>query len=321
MATVQRSRNASVCAQGIQITWDFTESAGAPGAVGNFGVSINNIVRILDREAGHYRPGHIECATATRHPLPDHSVDAFITDPPYYDAVPYADLSDFFYVWIRAQLPAIDPAFTDTLTPKADECIVDDAKKKDRLFFESSMQCAMSEGVRITRESAIGVVVFAHKSTEGWEAQLQAMIDAGWIITASWPIDTEWETRLRAMNSAALASSVHLVCRPRNNSVAIGDWRDVLGELPTRTREWMSRLSQEGVVGADAIFACLGPALEIFSRYSRVEKASGEQVKLNEYLTYVWGAVAQEALGQIFKDADAAGFEEDGASRRCGSGR
>ena len=90
-----------------------------------------------------------------------------------------------------------------------------------------------------------------------------------------------------------------------------GDWRDVLSELPTRIHEWMPRLAAEKVVGADAIFACLGPALEIFSRYSRVEKASGEQVKLKEYLEYVWAAVAKEALNMIFEGADATGFEED----------
>ena len=91
----------------------------------------------------------------------------------------------------------------------------------------------------------------------------------------------------------------------------IGDWRDVLQELPRRIHEWMPRLAEEGVVGADAIFACLGPALEIFSRYSRVEKASGETVTLKEYLEQVWAAVAKEALTMVFKDADATGFEED----------
>jgi hypothetical protein len=119
------------------------------------------------------------------------------------------------------------------------------------------------------------------------------------------------------MDSAALASSVHLVCRPRENpdgSVRtddVGDWRDVLTELPGRIHEWMPRLAEEGVVGADAIFACLGPALEIFSRHSRVEKASGEVVTLKEYLEQVWAAVAKEALTMIFSGADASGFEED----------
>jgi putative DNA methylase len=91
----------------------------------------------------------------------------------------------------------------------------------------------------------------------------------------------------------------------------IGDWRNVLQELPKRIHEWMPRLAQEGIVGADAIFACLGPALEIFSRYSRVEKANGDIIPLKEYLEYVWAAVAKEALTMIFEGADATGFEED----------
>ena len=110
--------------------------------------------------------------------------------------------------------------------------------------------------------------------------------------------------------SAALASSVHIVCRPRTSN-EIGDWRDVLQELPQRIHEWMPRLASEGVVGADAIFACLGPALEIFSRYSSVEKASGEIVTLKEYLEYVWAAVSKEALSMIFSNADTTSFEED----------
>src|SRR5262249_28261892 len=105
-----------------------------------------------------------------------------------------------------------------------------------------------------------------------------------------------------------------LICRPREatgNSAPIGDWRDVLHELPTRIHAWMPRLASEGVVGADAIFACLGPALELFSRYSRVEKASGEAVELREYLEQVWAAISKEALAMVFHGADASGFEED----------
>lgn len=146
---------------------------------------------------------------------------------------------------------------------------------------------------------------------------LGALIKSGWVITASWPIDTERGGRLRARNSAALASSVHLVCRPRTHidssqrNGEVGDWRDVLNELPRRIHEWMPRLAEEGVVGADAIFACLGPALEVFSRYSHVEKASGEAVALREYLEHVWAAVAKEALVMVFQGADATGFEAD----------
>src|SRR4051812_31635503 len=117
-------------------------------------------------------------------------------------------------------------------------------------------------------------------------------------------------TRLLAKRQSTLSSSVHLVCRPRVES-SIGDWRDVLAELPKRIHEWMPRLASEGVVGADAIFACLGPALEIFSRYSRVEKANGEAVPLKEFLEQVWAAVSKEALSMIFAGADASGFDPD----------
>ena len=199
---------------------------------------------------------------------------------------------------------------------------------KNGQWFENNMAQAMVEGRRVLAPDGVGLVVFAHKTTGGWEAQLQAMIDAGWIVTGSWPIDTEMGSRLRAMKSAALASSIHLVCRPRENPdgslrTAVGEWRDVLDELPSRIHEWMPRLAQEGVVGADAIFACLGPALEIYSRYSRVERADGVPVPLGDvigesgnvvergYLSYVWEAVSQEALSMIFEGADTAGFEAD----------
>ena len=173
------------------------------------------------------------------------------------------------------------------------------------------MTLALAEGRRVLTDAGVGVVVFAHKSTSGWGAMLQAMLDAGWVITASWPIDTEREGRLRAIDSAALASSVHLVCRAREESAAsdVGDWRDVLLELPKRIHEWMPRLQAEGVVDADAIFACLGPALEIFSRYPRVEKPNGDQVTLKEYLEYVWAAVSKGAISMIFEGADTTGFD------------
>ena len=170
-----------------------------------------------------------------------------VTDPPYYDAVPYSDLSDFFYVWFKRSLPGRSE-FASQLTPKKEECIVDEVKGKDRAYFEATMKQAMAEGRRVLSPDGIGIVVFAHKSTAGWEAQLQAMIDSGWIITGSWPIDTEMGTRLRAHESAALASSVHLVCRPRENpdgsvrTDEIGDWRDVLAALPRRIHDWMPRL-------------------------------------------------------------------------------
>ncbi len=259
-------------------------------------------------------------ASADQSPLPDDSVSAIVTDPPYYDSVPYGELADFFYVWLKRGLGTLYPTlFSTTLVPKERECIVnladqrpENGPRKDQTFFEKTMCQSLVEARRVVEPYGVCVIVFAHKSTAGWEAQLQAVIDAGWVVTGSWPIDTERSTRLRAMRSAALGSSVHIVCRPRSESSAdSGAWRSVLAELPIRIHEWMPRLAEEGVVGADAIFACLGPALEIFSRYPRVEKASGEAVTLKDYLEEVWAAVAREALSIMFEGADASGLEED----------
>lgn len=297
--------------QAISMMWDFAEPNIFADAAGNYYVTLTTMLKVIRAFSIIATSGQTEQFSANYHSLPNESAQGFITDPPYYDAIPYSDLSDFFYVWLKRTLPkTIGIPFEDELTPKEEECIVNPIRGKDKAYFEQQMGKAMAEGCRIVSPGGIGVIVFAHKSTSAWEAQLQAMVDAGWAITGSWPIGTEMGTRISAMGTAALASSIHLVCRPRNTN-DIGDWRDVLQELPQRIHEWMPRLASEGVVGADAIFACLGPALEIFSRYSSVEKASGELVTLKEYLEYVWAAVSKEALSMIFSNADTTSFEED----------
>jgi len=303
--------------QAIPIVWDFMETNPFNDVGANWITSVDVFEETINRELVVKNSGQIEKNSALLNPMPDDTAQLFFTDPPYYDAVPYADLSDFFYVWLKRTQGLSHPKLLGTnLTQKDDECIVDEIKNKDKKYFESAMAKAMSEGRRVLSPDGICVIVFAHKSTSGWEAILQAMIDAGWIFTGSWPIDTERPGRLRAQDSAALASSIHLVCRPREHPSGevrtddVGDWREVLSELPQRIHAWLPRLAQEGVVGADAIFSCLGPALEIYSRYSRVEKVSGEQVTLSEYLQEVWAAVSREALGTIFS-GDTSSFEED----------
>lgn len=310
--------------QALPARWEFAEMVPLSDEGSGWVTTLEYIAKVVRHWPGAPGQGTAQAGSATKQSLPDDVADAVITDPPYYDAVPYAKLSDFFYIWLRRILVEEHPdLFVGRTAPKEEECVVDLGRKtqsgsyKDAASFTNTMRQALEESRRIAHPASIGVVVFAHKSTAGWEAQLQAILDAGWQVSASWPIDTESGNRLRAQNSAALASSIHICCRPRENpdgSVReneIGDWRAVQRELPRRVHEWMPRLAAEGVVGADAIFACLGPALEIFSRYSRVEKTSGVQVTLKEYLLKVWEAVAKEALNMIFAGADATGFEED----------
>jgi len=308
--------------QAIPFVSDFVETVFCGSGSGNWDGLLDWTIKALEEAAIQPIEGQVIQTTATNHPLPTDSVAALITDPPYYDSVPYAYLSDFFYVWLRRALLNTHPdLFQSAQVPKDKEIVVDRPHElsnstKDIAFYERELTKAFAEGRRITQPGGIGTIVFASKTTASWEAILQAVIEAGWIITGSWPIDTEMETRVAAQGQARLGSSIHLVCRPREDADGhltenVGDWRDVLQALPRRIYEWLPRLAAEGVVGADAIFACLGPALEIFSRYSRVEKASGEVVPLREYLEAVWAAVSREALSVLFADADASGLEPD----------
>ncbi|MBC7221131.1 DUF1156 domain-containing protein, partial [Candidatus Bipolaricaulota bacterium] len=296
--------------QALPIVWDFLEMVPIvqeeefPQLV----ESMTSVVELLG--STQPRPGQAQPADATAHPLPDETAHVWFTDPPYYDAVPYADLSDFFFVWLKRALPGhpllrdpFDPA--NPLTPKTREAVqnerseTEDGRPKDRAFYEETMARAFAEGRRILREDGIASVVFAHKTTEGWEALLSGMIRGGWTITGSWPIATERPGRLRSQESAALATSVHLVCRPRPEDAPVGDWAEVLRELPQRVGDWMERLQGEGVRGADLVFACIGPALEIFSRYRKVETAEGREVTLAEYLEKVWEVVGRIALENV----------------------
>lgn len=314
--------------QALAMVWDFTECNFLADSSGNWDGALNWVASVLDENVDLVADGHVENGNAAVHPLPDNSANTLVTDPPYYDAVPYAYLSDFFYVWLRRSLQGIhSDLLRDEQVPKDAEIVVDRPHElshsiKDIVFYERELTKAFGEGCRILRQDGICVIVFASKTTASWEAILQAVVDAGWTITGSWPVDTEREARMAAQGQARLASSVHLVCRPRS-SEQIGDWRDVLTELPKRIHEWMPRLASEGIVGADAIFACLGPALEIFSRYSGVETANGQSIPLGDvkgangqivqrgYLSYVWEAVAKEALSMIFAGADTSGFDPD----------
>ncbi len=310
--------------QAVPFVWDFAEGIPMGDSSGSWSICVG---RTVDTIASTFFPtistGHVVRCSATSHWLPDDSAQVFFTDPPYYDAVPYAYLSDFFYVWLRRCLADGDPELAKlAVVPKDEEIVVDRPHElsnsdHDIAYYERELCRAFAEARRVLAPDGVGSIVFASKTTASWEAILGAVINAGWVITASWPIDTEMDTRVSAQGQARLASSVHLVVRPREKSNGqlraedIGDWRDILEELPRCIHEWLPRLAREGVVGADAIFACLGPALEIFSRYSRVEKASGEQVTLNEYLEHVWGAISREALSSIAADADLAGLEAD----------
>jgi adenine-specific DNA methylase len=320
--------------QALPMLWDFAESVLISDSTGSWADGVDVVAGCIGETGWARVRGQAVQADACTSPLVDDAAGLWFTDPPYYDAVPYADLSDFFFVWLKRALPR-HPVLADpfdaenALTPKDREAVQDETRSlngqpKDRRFFESTMARAFVEGRRVLGDEGVGCVVFAHKTTQGWEALLSGMIQGGWVITASWPIVTEMGTRLRARDSAALSASVHLVCRPRDRDAPVGDWGDVLAALPRRVTEWMDRLGDEGIRGADLVFACIGPALELFSRYPRVELPDGQVVGLGEdleahgeparrgYLSYVWEAVGRAALARVLA-ADSTGGGNGGA--------
>ena len=244
--------------------------------------------------------GTVHQGSATSISLPSDSAAALVTDPPYFAAIPYADLSDFFYVWLRRGIGKSFPElFVDSLTQKEDELIVTNAEKRrmeNRRTTNISWRdgSALSSARDVVKADGVGLIVYAEGTTAGWEAMLGAIIDSHWTVTSSWPIDTEMENRTQAHGAASLQSSIHIVCRPRvtdgvDKANEIGDWRDVLQELPKRIHEWMPRLADEGVVGADAIFACLARHW----RYSPATPAWRRQTAKPSLCASIWSTSGQ----------------------------
>jgi putative DNA methylase len=323
--------------QALPIVWDYFEGNPLSEATGGYDGALEWVAEVIEAWPGS-PSGQSQIADAMEYPLPDDAGTVWFTDPPYYDAVPYADLSDFFFVWLKRTLPnhplVRDPFnSTNLLTPKTAEIVQNEAVRlngqvKDRAFFEDGMARAFREGRRVLQDDGIAAVVFAHKTTEGWEALLSGLVRAGWVVTASWPITTEMGARLRARESAALSASIHLVLRPRPENADVGYWDEIMRELPRRIQEWMDRLSAEGIRGADLVFSCIGPAMELFSKYSRVETVAGdEEVGLagnpaaqseearNGFLWYIWQVAGRTALQRVLGSpgGDPAGVLEEDA--------
>jgi putative DNA methylase len=243
--------------------------------------------------------------TATALPWSENFFDAVLTDPPYYDNVPYSDLSDFFYVWLKRVVGDLYPdLFATPLTPKSKEMVADASKaggmENAMRRFEEMLTQAFREIHRVLKPDGIAVIVFAHKTTEAWETVINALLEAGLYMTASWPIHTEMQARLRAQESAALASSIYMVCRKRTTS-EVGDYPTVRKEIEARVRAKLAQFWAEGIRGADFFMSAIGPAVEAFGKYARVEKLSGEPVTVAELLEYVRKVVSEFALERILK--------------------
>jgi adenine-specific DNA methylase len=309
-----RSIERSFDRQTIQMVWDY-------GEVNPFGASRGdwyNILRWVLKVIEHcFRTNSssaiVTQSSATSLPYPSNYFDAIITDPPYYDNVPYSYLSDFFYVWLKRTIGDLYPdLFITPLAPKSEEIVAYSHGKggfeEGKRFFEEMITKAFQEIYRVLKPEGIACIVFAYKTTEAWETIITSLLKSGLVLTASWPIHTEMKERLRAQESAALASSIYMVCRKRSKEEIVY-FNDIKDKIEQRVKEKLEQFWEQGVSGADFFVSAIGPAVEVFGQYSRVEKLSGEEVSVKELLEYVRKVVSEFALERVLKRADLGGVD------------
>lgn len=304
--------------QALPMTWDYSEVNPFSGSTGSLRAQLRYLLKSLRNffTNNDIKPS-VQQFSATGIPYDDKTFDAIFTDPPYYNSVPYADLSDFFYVWLKRTLNKFFPQlFATPLTPKTEEAVEMsgwDSKRyshKDDTFFEKQLGKSFQEMYRVLKSGGISIIVYAHKTTEGWETMLNALINAGFIVTASWPIHTEMKSRLRAKASAALASSIYMVCR-KSERKSLGFWKDLKPKIKTKVEKKLKQFWNEGIVGGDLFISAIGPGMEVFSKYKEVEKYSGKQVTTNELLTYIRSITTDFVVNRLLKDASPSQIDKE----------
>jgi putative DNA methylase len=259
--------------------------------------------------------------SATTLPYAENFFDAILTDPPYYDNVPYAVLSDFFYVWLKRSIGELYPdLFSTPLTPKSDEAIADlpllRGMSKDEAarvikgiktgqHFENMLLQSFKEMRRVLKPNGICVIVYAHKSTAGWETLINSLLDSGLVVTGAWPIHTEMRARLRSQESAALASSIYMIARNFGRE-DIGFYRDVRDRLKKHLEIKLDQLWREAISGADFFIAAIGSSVEVFGKYERIIDDEGHTIRANVLLEDVRRVVTNYAVRQVLHNGFAA---------------
>jgi putative DNA methylase len=288
--------------QALPMVWDYAESN--PFIIWNS--AVERIIKYLIRESNIKSiPTTVIRGSSTSLPFNEKYFDAIIIDPPYYDAVPYSDLSDFFYVWLKKNIGHLHKDVFDTpLTPKNSEIIQEPIRHKSKadakIWYEQKMTETYCEINRTLKDNGISLTVFAHKSTEAWETLINGLLKANLIVTASWPLETERPGRLRAQGSAALASSIFIVCRKRKSEEE-GYFNEIKDELKNKVKTKLDQFWEQGISGADFFISAIGPAVEVFGKYKRVMKLTGEEVSVAELLDLVREIVTEYSLHRILK--------------------
>ena len=302
----------------LPMVWDYCEVNPLSQTSGGFAGMTDWVARYIDHALDALdaapRPS-VRQESAIELNLGD--VDVICTDPPYYDAIPYSDLMDFFHIWLRRVLhglsPETDAAFAAPLGPKwnhesDDGELIDDAarfegdRQASKRNYEDGMVRAFSRFHDALCDDGRLVIVFANKSPDAWETLVSALIRAGFVVDGSWPIQTEMQTRQRSLSSAALSSSIWLVCRKRTRTAHPGWDNAVLSDMQTNITTQLRDFWDAGIRGPDFVWAATGPALEAFSKHPVVKRtdAPGRQLTVAEFLRHVRRMVVAFVVNRLF---------------------
>ena len=305
----------------LPITWDYTELNPLSDSSGNFLGALDWVFKVcqhLQESVNSARSGEVICASAVT--CSTDGVDLILTDPPYYDAIPYSDLMDFFHVWLRRLIPGlsteVETVFSGVLGPKWDHDaangeLIDDASRfdGDRERSKQNYEDGMARSFRCChaalRPDGRLVVVFANKQPDAWETLVAALIRAGFVVDGSWPIQTEMSNRTRSLGSAALASSVWIVCKKR--PAARPGWDNVvLNEMRDNITQKLRDFWDAGIRGPDFVWAATGPALEAFSKHPVVKKANDpdQLMTVSAFLREVRRMVVDFVVGRVLTRKD-----------------
>ena len=320
--------------QAIPMVWDYVESNPFSSSSGNW---IDTAIGWIPRVIEALPKSPIDGVTTMRDATLDANVDSnnqliFSTDPPYFDNISYADISDFFYVWLRRTLGDIFPELFQTLlTPKFGELVAAYQRHKTKqdaaTFFLDGMTQALSKLCTQSHRAIPVTVYYAFKQTEskaddgvvstGWEKFLDAVIRAGLEVRGTWPIRTERSTRPVALGSNALASSIVLVCRPRSKDASSTTLRSFITALKSDIPRALKEMQRSGIAPVDLAQAAIGPGMASYTRYTRVLNAAGQPILVRDALALI-NQTLDEVLTEHASDLDAnsqwalAWFEQHG---------
>lgn len=302
--------------QALKMVYDFSEINPFAETAGCLPFALENEVYCIKQLAAVKRECIVVRGNAEKLPYDDETFDAVITDPPYYSSIFYADLSAFFYVWLRRLVGDLYPLdFVLPTPPKRREAVAQpsehdgDAERAEE-HYRQIMKRAFVEARRVMKPGAPLVCVYAHKTTEGWASLIKALVPAGLTVTEAWPVQTEARGRTNALEAATLSDSIFFVARRRELNPKGEYETDVRPQLERIARERIATLwaGGQGIGGADLLMAAVGAGLRAYTQFARVEYVNGEEVSPERYLQEVEGVVLDTMLEQVF------GFSKAGVS-------